>query len=79
MDPIYQAVADVIRALFTRPENVALMVSILANVGMAWFIIRTRTEDRTDRKAFIDTLSGLTAALVELRIAFAASGIRNHP
>jgi hypothetical protein len=76
MDPIWQALADVIRALFTRPENVALMVSIIANVGMAWFIARSRKEDREDRKAFIDTLSKLTEALTELRIAFATAGIR---
>ena len=78
MDPIYQAIADVIRAIGTKPENVALAVSILANVGMAYLIYLMRKEDREDRKAFVLTLGGLTAALVELRVAFAASGIRNH-
>ena len=78
MDPILQALADVIRSLFTKPENVALMVSVLANVGMAWFIMKSRQEDRLDRKSFIETLDKLTAALVELRVAFAAAGIRNH-
>lgn len=78
MDAITQAIADVIRFLFTRPENIALFVSFTANVGMAIFIYLMRKEDRVDRQAFIATLTGLTSALVELRVAFAASGIRSR-
>lgn len=76
MDAIAQAVADVIRAVGTKPENVALAISILANVGMAWLIWLMRKEDREDRKAFIATLGGLTSALTELRVAFASAGIK---
>ena len=77
MDVIWQALAEVIKTLFTRPENVALMVSVMANIGMAYLIFLMRREDRDDRKAFIATLSGLTEALTELRVAFASAGIRS--
>lgn len=77
MDVIWQAIAEVIKTLFTRPENVALMVSVMANIGMAYLIFLMRREDRDDRKAFIATLSGLTEALTELRVAFASAGIRS--
>ena len=76
MDPIYVAIAEVIRALFTKPENIALMVSILANVGMALFILRSKTEDREDRKALIGTLTGLTEALNNVRIVIAANTLK---
>jgi hypothetical protein len=76
MDVIAQAVADVIRAIGTRPENVALAISVLANVGMATLIWLMRKEDREDRKAFVSTLNGMTTALTELRIAFASAGIK---
>lgn len=75
MDPVWAAIADVIRLIFTRPENVALAISVSLNVAQAWLIVTMRREDRLDRKAFIDTLTGLTGALTELRIAFASAGI----
>jgi hypothetical protein len=78
MDLILAAIAKVIETLFTDPQHIALLVSIAANVSMAWFILRSRNEDREDRRAFIDTLGKLTAALTELRIAFAAAGIRGN-
>lgn len=78
MEAILEAMAKVIVTLFTKPENIALMVSLLANVGMGWFIKKSRNEDREDRKALIETLGRLTDALTEMRIAFAAAGIRSN-
>jgi hypothetical protein len=78
MDALLASIAKVIEVLFTQPQHIALLVSVAANVAMAWFILRSRKEDREDRRAFIDTLSKLTEALVEMRIAFAAAGIRKN-
>lgn len=77
MDAIAVALADVIRSIGTKPENIALAISILANVGMAYLIWLMRKEDREDRKAFITTLNSLTSALTELRVAFALAGIKS--
>lgn len=77
MEAIAQAIADVIRIIGTRPENVALGISIIANAGMAYLIWLMRKEDREDRKAFIATLNSLTSALTELRVAFALAGIKS--
>lgn len=73
MDQLLGVLAEVIRAVFLRPENVALMVSVLANCGMGYFIIIMRREDREDRRAMTLTLEALTLAINNMRIVVAAA------
>ena len=73
MDPIYQAIAKVIEVLFTNPQNIALLVSVAANVAMAWFIMLMRKEDRADRLAMTEALKVMTVAIDKMRIVIAAS------
>jgi hypothetical protein len=73
LDPIFAAIADVIRALFTSQSNVALTISMAVNVALAWFIVRSRAEDRKDRQSFIDMLGQINHTLTEFRIVVAAA------
>lgn len=73
MDPILAAIAKVIEVLFTNPQNIALLVSVAANVAMAWFIMLMRKEDRADRLAMTEALKVMTVAIDKMRIVIAAS------
>ena len=73
MDSILAAIAKVIEVLFTNPQNIALLVSVAANVAMAWFIMLMRKEDRADRLAMTEALKVMTVAIDKMRIVIAAS------
>ena len=72
MDALWQAIADVIRAVFIKPENIALLISVSANVALCWFIIRSKAEDRIDRQAMTGALTVMAGMLDKLRIVIAA-------
>jgi peptidoglycan biosynthesis protein MviN/MurJ (putative lipid II flippase) len=73
MDAILAAIAKVIEVLFTNPQHIALLVSIAANVAMAWFIMIMRKEDRADGQNMTTALSSLTEAVNKMRIVVAAA------
>lgn len=78
MDPIWHAIARVIEVLFTNPQNIALLVSVAANVAMAWFIMLMRKEDRSDRQAMTQALNTMTEAINNMRVVVAAALGNNH-
>jgi hypothetical protein len=73
MDPIWNAIAKVIETIFVRPENVALLISVSMNVALCWFIIKSRGEDRMDRKAMTDALVSMKDAITKVTIVLAAA------
>jgi hypothetical protein len=73
MDELTAALAKVIEVMFTRPENIALLVSVGANIALGWFIIISRREDRVDQQAITTALTAFTDALNKLRIVIAAA------
>lgn len=77
MDPIVNAIAKILEALFTKPENIALLVSLSANVAMGWFITIVRKENRMDWQASTEALKGFTMVLDRLRVLLAAE-FKNH-
>jgi hypothetical protein len=73
MDALTAALAKVIEVMFTRPENIALLVSVGANVALGWFIIVSRREERVDQQAITTALTGIHEMLSRIRIVIAAS------
>lgn len=73
MEHIWQAIAKVIEVLFTNPQNIALLVSVAANVALSWFIMVMRKEDRADRLAMTEALKTMTSAIDKMRIVIAAA------
>jgi hypothetical protein len=73
MDPIWNAIAKVIETIFVRPENIALLISVAMNVALSWFIIKSRGEDRLDRKAMTDALVSMKDAITKVTIVLAAA------
>lgn len=72
MDALLVAFAEVLKTLFSDQRNIALLISVSANVAFAWAHVVWRREERVDRQAMLTTFSELTKALTEVRIALAA-------
>lgn len=77
MELIYQAIADVIRALFINPAHVALLISMAANVAMGWFILTIRKENRLDWQSQTATIKEFVGVLDKLRMLLAVE-LKNH-
>ncbi len=78
---------DQIVAAIAKTENIAILVLVLAVIGMAMFIMSMRREHREDRAADSDrhlkaidrnsdALLKVGEALTEIRIALASGGQR---
>jgi hypothetical protein len=77
MDSIGVALADVIRALFTNPAHIALLVSLAANVAMGWFITIIRKENRVDWRDNTEALKAVAGTLDKIRMILAVE-FKNH-
>lgn len=77
MDPIINALAKILESLFTRPEHIALLVSLSANVAMGWFIITIRKENRLDWQESTEAIKSFTQTLDKIRLLLAAE-FRNN-
>lgn len=73
MDVLWQALAKVIEAIFTRPENVALLLSVAVNFSLGYFILQMRKEDRADRMAMTEALKVNADAINSMRLVVAAA------
>lgn len=67
MDAILAAIASGLG----KTENIALLFSVLVNVGLSWAHIVWRREERADRQAMLTTFNSLTAALNDVKVALA--------
>lgn len=68
-----------ITALFGKTENIALLLSFTANLGLSWFVVFLMREGRSERNAeqaaraasmekFSGSLEKLVEAVTQLRI-----------
>lgn len=67
MDALLSAIAGALG----KTENIALLFSVLVNVGLSWAHIVWRREERADRQAMLITFNSLTAALNDVKVALA--------
>jgi hypothetical protein len=77
MDALAQALAEILKALFTRPENIALFVSMGGNVALSWFITIVRRENRMDWQANTEALKSVAGTLDKIRMILAVE-FKNH-
>lgn len=73
MDDILKAIAKVIEIIFSRPENVALMVSVTFNVALAWAHVVWRREERQDREKSVETFGEVVEAINRLTNVISAN------
>lgn len=67
-----QLIGSIISTLLNEPRNLALVISLLANVALCWTHVIWRREERADRDKTIETFAKITEVLNNLRNAFSA-------
>jgi len=68
MDALLQFFA----ALLGKPENIAVAVLIVVNVGLGVLYWTERKENRADRNALLESLNKVTEALNGVKLALVA-------
>jgi hypothetical protein len=58
--------------IFTKVENIALLISMSVNVGLGWAHVIWRREERQDRAAMLETFNELTNALNSVKVILSA-------
>lgn len=64
---------DWLTPIFSKVDNLAVLVLGLCLIGLGYLYLTERRENRADRQALIDLLHKNTEALNQVRIAIAAT------
>ena len=67
-----EALLQVFAFILGKPENIAVAVLIVVNVGLGFLYWTERRENRADRNALLESLNKVTEALNGVKLALVA-------